>query len=416
MKFNVNSTELVGKISILEKLSIRGGMKDFVGFGKMKIESTKDDLIISIFNGQVSAELKLNNLNSNIEYEFSSQGVSTVDAGYFIGALSSFRDGEKVIVEKNDNEIKISKMSDLEEFNTVTTFTEELEFPPESDKEENSIEINKEILFKAISNIKFAFGKEDTKPKFKHFVMRCDKDYIRFASGTGSVFAINTYNGESVNVSDESVDITFNCDIMEKQILNVLKIMSDKVSIKTFDKNGNYQMMFSDENYKIRIFGLDSDIQFVDEGLLLKKSFDSKFITNIKDWEYAIKGTMATFTDQMKKECKPHKSQLEFNLSDKVISLKIDQALKTKRKIAIIDGVCEKGSHECSSYSSYIENIANCRSGSGNVQIECESGTGNKVIAVYYDAGDKVVQNTEIKISNSAGYDEQFILLFLQIV
>ncbi len=418
MKFKINVTTMIDNIVGFIKLSSRGGMKDFAGFNKINLKSTKQGLNISIFNGQSAVYGTLTNVNiDDLSFLNQKDGQATVDAKYLQNALKSFKDDQIVIIQSDKSSLSIKRQIDEQEFNTVTVFTESVQIPQQPKKYVTQVKINKELFKKAVKKIQFAFGFEQTRPKFKNWALRLDKNYVRFASGTGSLFAVNSYTGVGITSMSKKVSLSINNDVTQKQIMPFLNMTTDSdITIRVSDKNDKYQMSISDSNFTMRIVGLDSEIQFVDENLLLNKTFNNKYVTNIKDWSYATMGALATFSQDMKKQAKPSRSLIQFDSVSQSLSVRTDDTLKSKRKIAILDSKTSEDAHKCATYSQYISNIPTCYDDSGNIQICCESGVGTKAVVVHYNASDKVTDEANLKAISPSGYEQQFALIFIQII
>lgn len=418
MKFKINVSSMIENVTGFIKLSSRGGMKDFAGFNKINLKSDKQGLTVSIFNGQSVAYGTLTNINiDNLSFINQKDGQATVDAKYLQNALKSFKDNEIVIVQSDKSSLSIKRELDEQQFNTITVYTQSVQIPQQPKKYVTQISMNKELFKKAIKKIQFAFGFQQTRPKFKNWALRLDKNYVRFASGTGSLFAVNSYTGVGITSINKKVNLSINNDVTQKQIMPFLNMLTDTdIIIKVSDKNDKYQMSVGDSNFTMRIVGLDSQIEFVDENLLLQKTFDNKYVTNIKDWSYATMGALATFSQDMKKQAKPSRSLMQFDATTKSLSVKTDDTLKSKRKIAILDSKVVSDLHKCSTYSQYISNIPTCYEDSGNIQICCESGAGTKAVVVYYNASDKVSDQTLLKVTSPLGYEQQFALIFIQMI
>lgn len=428
MRFKVKNSVFKESASPVFDVALKGGYKEFVGLNKIYLDVDKDNISMKSYNGKISISCKLNNLNiDELNYNYEEEGQAVICARHLFDALSSFPDNEVLIFDLKESntakELYIKSKLDEEQYQTVLCFEDDIPFPDKATAFKKKIEMCKDVFVNAASKISFAYGYEQEKERFLHWILRVDakKSKLRFMSGTNALFAIYDLEGDNafIGSSPEQFNILFLNEHMSNVFNALSQSHSDHLKIEEADPNSNYQIRISSGIFEMILTGMNRDIEWVDEEKMLNYQCSFKAVTPIQDWSYATKGLLATHTKEMKKEKRLHKSEFELDCQDNVLKIKASDTLKSFRKVPILDSVHPDGRINCksSTYTDFVAPLPTCWEKDGNLQIEFDGDSGRKPIFVYYNAADKVQEGGSLARTNSStGLKEKFIVIFVQIV
>lgn len=426
MQFSVNSTIFLNYLLPVLETSQKG-VKEFFGLNKVNLNITKNNIKVSSYNGSLTVEANITELNSNdLLFNFIQEGNVTIPSDALKSALMSFPKGEEVLfqLEEKDNKksLYIKQKVDTEQYQTIPCCESSIEIPEKSKKIVNDISISKEVFVSAVKNIDFAFGSQKGgKQQFLYWILRVNNDNLRFASGTGAIFAILDVCGkDAFTINSKTKE--FNLLLLNEHSNSILSILDQQdggnIKIQQSDKKDVYQIIIESGMYTIIMCGLNTDIEWIDENVFLTSEYDFKTVSKISDWDYACKGANATFTEQVKKEKRPRRSIMNFDFTKNLITVQADEAYKSSRKVEILDKVVLQGmkEHKCATYTDYLSQIPECWNKDGTVQIHMQVSKTKSPIVVYFNASDKIVNPTLLKkINPTTGIEEKFAIIFIQL-
>lgn len=424
MEFKVQASGLFGGLQLAADVSNKNPLKDFVSAGKVGLRIATNGITVYTWNGRLSYETILNELNTdNFSYEFVEPGEVVVAASDLLRIVPSFLHDDKLIVtagksQDGKDEVTFALASDREQIQTVPCFSEKIEMPKQSSDLPLSVDIRRDIFLRGVSKVFYAIGDEQERERYLYWVIRARNGQLRFASGDGRRYAFLDVSG--TNLFSAKVDLNL---MMPKEqtpaVIKVLTSVSDEnITVKT-TKSGN-QIVISAGDTKLVLVGIKEDVEWINEDKVLAITYPIRMTAKLSDWALAAKGTLATYTEEMKKERRVHKASVVIDLIKKEIVVKTEEKMKSLRKIKIIDfdgTATDKIEMAMPSYC--ILDISNQSEGDGYIQIEYISASDNKKrpFLIRHFAAEKVTDgNALFQINKSLGITEKFSMVVAQLV
>jgi len=416
----------ISAIDAAASAATKGTLRDFQEADRITISSTNDDIIVSAFGGRLGIKTTVsNNIFANLNYHCKNEGKVTVNAKDMMKVLESFIPEETVIFQtkKNTdssnivNELCITMLNDAEQYQTLPCYDTHVNLPEVASSFLKTIEIGKDAFIYGVNKVIFAAGNERTKPLYLNVLLSSSDDEIKFSAGTGSRHVLLYMDGKKIvkaNPKKTSILIPKDALSVFTHVLNNVK--SDVITIKESDRKGNapFQIVVECGEQQMVLVGLDSSLKWVDESPILDIDYPNKFVTRLSDWSYASKGTHATFNEQFKREGSIHKAQLDIDLAKKQLFVKTNAAMRSSRKVTIIDHKFgDESEVDYSCVSSYLQEISSIvDNDEGFVQIELMKAT--KPIIVYHYASKKITEDTNDirKEDEGNGFSERLIMIF----
>jgi hypothetical protein len=315
-------------------------------------------------------------------------------------------------------------MSDEEEFQTVPASSESINFPRSYDSVYNEVKLQKDAFIKAINKIFFAVGFETQREKFLYWALRIRKNKIRTVAGTGGRFAIYELEGSGVASSQKDCDILF-LKNHTPVMLSLLKTADSKeITIKQSDPSDqSYQISIETGDFTFNLVGMNPNIQWVDEDKFLSIDYDYKVVTTIADWESVSKGISATYSDLIKKEDRIPPVKIEVDFKKNTILAVVDDLLKSRRKIKILDSkIKDDSTFTFDVCSPYINEIAERTDDpDGFVQLyfaEVENANSmnrakkRPIVVSYYSSGEVKGSVADVEHEMPSGQKERYTIFF----
>lgn len=430
MNFSVKVLGFKNAISHVIDVATKDFIKDSVGENKIVIAPDSQGISVSAFNGKMSIVEELSDINNDdLNYTFNEDGEVTISAKDLVKVLDSFSPNEIIVFEQkaDSSEVYIKKSKDDEQYQTLPCYKQEIAFPRDAAEFDKEIEIRRDILLIGIDRIFFATGFEEQREKYLYWIMRINKNDVRFAAGTGAIFSVVNFSGDDIIKSDKYGDEL----LISKDHTPVLcKILSsltcDKIVIKqssATDDKAPYQIVVSTPNMKIKMVGMVPNISWIDESVILDSEYDSKMIIDISELEMASKGTMATINEEIQKSNKITQSQVIIDPSKSIMTVQTKDLMKSVRKVPIVDYYSKDGDkdeHQFVCSSTYLKDVTKFSSKTKYVQLEMVKNKNDdskkKAILFRYYANDKVSDANKIKNENSmAGISETLNIFFVQL-
>ena len=428
MEFTTKMAGFATVVNIATEAATKAVDKSFDGGGKITLIADKSGIIALAFGGRVGAKVSASDLTiDELGYKWKEDGSVTVNAASLLAALARFSPEQELVFktttgqDANKLELIISKQDDAEQHQTLACLASPVELPKASATYSKTLQMSRTDFMYGCNKIFFSIGFESDKQRYLYWIMRAEKDTVRFVSGTGAIFAcLELSRTDVITATPEKTEFMFHKDHtpVVNRILSLLK--NDDIIIKVSDSSQQdvpYQTVVSSGACDIVLVGMNADLTWPDEKKLFEIDYDYKVITGLKDWMEVGLGVAATFQDENKKERHPHIASLSLDFGQKKAIVHNTDAQRTKCKIDIIDhsinGTKQVHWKNTESpflicMSSYLCEIPKHVT-EGNVQIEF-SAPNKPILAIYY-AGDKVVSGDTIK-KDHAGTDEKFSVLF----
>jgi DNA polymerase III sliding clamp (beta) subunit (PCNA family) len=422
MEFTAQAAGLFRGLQLAADISNKNPVKDFLSAGRVGFRIAQNGITVYAWNGRLSFESVLTEMNTNdFSYGFVEAGEIVVAASDLSRIAPSFQSDDKLVITSgkstdSKDEVVFALASDKEQFQTVPCFSEKIDMPKQSSDLPVSVDMRRDIFLRGVSKVFYAIGDEQERERYLYWVIRARNGQLRFASGDGRRYAFLDVSG--TNLFSAKVDLNL---MMPKEqtpgVVKVLNSISDEnITIKT-TKSGN-QIVISAGDTKLILVGIKEDVEWINEDKVLAITYPIRMTAQLSDWILAARGTLATYTEEMKKERRVHKASVVIDLIKKEIIVKTEEKMKSLRKVKVLDFDGATGKIEMSMPSYCILDISNQSEGDGYVQIEYISATDNKKrpFLIRHFAAEKVADGNSLSQTNKAlGITEKFIMVVAQL-
>jgi len=265
--------------------------------------------------------------------------------------------------------------------------------------------INRGLFVSGFNKISYAIGFEKNRTQYLYWKLDANKDGVRFASGTGGRFAIFDVKGKSVVKTKKNTEFLFPKE-QSPVISSILdRVTDDDLVIKQASRDGDVpeQIVFEVNAFSLVLVGFDTDISWPNLDSLLSSDKNVRLETHAKDWEYATKGLMATFNEDLKKEHDTHESDILLDFKDNVIKLMTKQTMRASRKVPIVDVKDKASDTEDMKVHCTTPYLA---------EIFSKGDKGDAIILEFIDGDHPVFVRYPEKSNGSLGTMEQFTTFF----
>lgn len=450
MKFIARVKGLMSGLDPVMTVASKSTVKDYKNAKFVTIHASEEGVTASADGGRISMSNTLDALNqSELAYNCIEKGSITVRASDIKRILQSFDENDEMIFEvktanayssnnveeksqSEDNisstdeeeqltpdqyamldsgkEVVCSLVSDNDEFQTMPCSTAIISIP-EVDNNKKGINIRRDVFVSSASRISFAHGFQEFRPEYLYWVMRVEKEHVRFAAGSGGRFAVLDTYGEGNSLTDASkkIDILIPNHITAAMIDVFGNIDNDYINIYSGEK----QIVLRCGSLVSVISQIDPGVKWPNENDILNRSHSVKITTKIGNWLNAIKGISATYSDDIKKQRQIHTASITLDTKSKMLHAKSNDQLKSHRKIPINDCI-DNGSGENMTLrcvSRYLTEAIKNGEDEEYIQMEIENDT--RPIVIRYYSSDKISKPEECrKVNESLGITEQYTIFF----
>lgn len=415
MKFKAQVAGLLEAIEPIFYIATKGTVKDSSHANSITLHANSDGLELLADGGYVSGSNNATNEIYNFDYGCMAKGSATVHASDFHNALQSFVPTDIVTIAMNGEsegaELTITSSLDADEMQTVPVLPSHCKFTKSSPKNSKSqIKMRRDIFLNYASKIAFAHGDQMQFKMFKYWIIRAyNSENIRFAAGTGQIFAVVELTGSNIGTVSGNSNILIP-NAQTPTILSVLNdAKTDDIQILLFDES----IMIDSGNIKIKIVNFDPGIEWPDENKFLQRNSKYKFTTKVGNWKHAVKGIAATNNDEFRKQNRVHHCSLSIDLNKKLIQAKTNESsLKATRKIPIEDIGTDEELQELNlkCISKYFSDIIKEASDDDHLQFEIADNS-SPVVVRYYAADDVMDYKNLIKKDDN-GLQERYSVFF----
>ncbi|MFA5599864.1 MAG: hypothetical protein WDA06_04630 [Phenylobacterium sp.] len=421
MQFTIVADGFRKALSPVYDVATKCSIKDWISENRIAFNTHNKKTIFRAYNGRIAIQTTLSELDDQgTQYRYGQDGDVVVNAKDLINILKSFPSNAVIICEKKGKELCIKMRDDTDQFQTMPCYDDDLTFPAKPSTFKKTIDINRLLFLAGLSKIFFAIGYEAEREKYLYWVLRFNKDFVRFAAGTGAIFAVADFEGKDIITSVPNKDyILLNKEhtivlqkVLESTISEAMKIQESNDSAKD-----SFQILITLGNIEMQLIGMNPDIDWIDENTFLNLDYSHKIITKTTDWEYAGRGVVATFNDEMKRERRNSKTTVELSQDKATLFVQSSDLMKAKRKVEVIDysNVNNEDTFAFSCSSVYIPFLARLSEEDGLIQIEKFSENDKKPIIVRYYADNTAKDRKDVKKVNSVtGYIEKLCIFFAQ--
>lgn len=339
MKFTANIGVLKSGLKPVIEVATKSVASDSEDAYRVTLEAKDGNIIASANGGRLSISLSIDNvIDPKFEYTCQEEGEVTVNAIDLAKNLESFPPKYNANFS-GGKDFVIANSVDKDEFQAQPIFPDPIKKQVIGKDTTNQITVSRDIFIDGFQKILFAAGYKKTMPQYLYWRITSKKDFLRFASGTGSRFAMLTFEGNDFVESDGIVELLLPKDQSQVAVSVLSGIEDEKIKIRKIDRTKNTpdQIVFETNQFKLLLVGFDASTRWPEIEKILENKPTCRLTTKHEGWEYATKGLLATFNEEMKSEHETHESDIEINLSDQFLVLTTKQSMRASRKVPISD-------------------------------------------------------------------------------
>jgi len=422
MKFKARVRDLARGLDPAVTVATKGTIKEYDHALLVTLIADANGLTAIADGGKLSIYADIGNTEfDRLDYEHVSDGIVTVKAVDIRATLSSFDENELICIELTGDEDTGRELlcvleSDADQFQTLPVQSENIprdrfidDFM-ETVTDDSGLRIRRDLFVSAASRLSFAHGFEEYRPHYLYWVIRAQKDEIRFAAGSGGRFAILDYIGSDLTNATDKVDLVIPNEqtVVLSDILG--KISDENVFIHKTDRH-----LITKTNTFIAIASnYDPEIEWPNEAVFLDRENKYRITTRVGSWPNAVKGLAATNNEDVKKTHDYHVANLHIDLKSNMITAKTTGGpMRAQRKIKVEDADFDSGeeSLKLNFLSRYLFEAFKNSIDDEHVQIEIESE--ERPVVIRYHAGAEVGDgDTFLKSNEAFGVKERYSVFF----
>jgi DNA polymerase III sliding clamp (beta) subunit (PCNA family) len=421
MKFSCNVTGLIAGVKPVVEVATKNVPKDSDSAWKIMLFANKEEVLAQANNGRVAITNKISDLTiDDVFYKFQSSGKVTVKAIDLLNALESFRTSDTIIVETKEleggtSEIVITRQDDAEEFISLPCLSIDVEMPKRDSSTPTTIEFDRDTFVYSINKVLFAIDGGEEKNALQYLSIITGKEKARFVAGTSQRFAIFDISGKDIISSgNNDTSILMPSGHVETVVKIFASRKDEKIKIsRSPDSSMSPQFIFDIGPVEIIFVKINPDVKYPNLDKILSHDYSHKYVTSISDWEQVGRVISAAHNEDMKKERRAQKAYINVADNGQTILVKIDDAMKAAKKVAIISSsTTDSIAINCA--GPFVKEIAANGPDDGNVQIELSKDPGHTPMIIRYYAQDKVMDGSELVYTNpSSGISEKFMLFWV---
>lgn len=435
--FKINVKGLLAGVepaAIVASTSIK---KDCQSANHVALDPTPECLYVNANGGRVSIRNPIPfETTYCTDYFFREGGSVTVRANDLVNVLGSFNPDEVLQVEveegqkpdlpndaKDDEkaawamltgkELRLIPQSDPDQYQTLPILGIPIAAQIVDGTPDQVVTLPRLAFTRAVNRILFARGDEEKREKFLYWKLHAEGQQARFIAGTGGMFGIDDIRGSNISDATEGIDL-----LIPNQPSDVVqKVFSDcsypNVTIKHF---GN-RVAFEAENLCLVCVGLNPNIVWPDENAILGRTNLYKFVVPVTELDLAVKGIVATNSDEAKKRDPIHAVKLSFDVEKKLLSLFSDRSTKKALRKVKLSGVWVSENqpsevHFKCNVKFIAEAVKNAEKGS-HVQFELVSH--QLPMIMRFGGGDQVQHQQPWTTNTTINAEESFTMLCARI-
>lgn len=359
IKFKINVKGLLASVTPAAIVATTGALKDFASTEHLSLEATTDCLFVTANGGRLSSRIPVHYESNGIvtDYAFQESGSVTVKAKDLIDVLESFHATEILTIEtcsgekpelSNDAseeeraslerftgiELKLSPASDPEQMQTLPILSVPVQIQEVKGAVQKSVVMSRAAFCRGASRILFARGFEEKRDKFQYWKLLTINNITHFVASSGPRLAEAMLRGQGVADAADIDEILIPAD----QTVTMLKVLGETNYPTVTIKKMEGKLVFEAESLKIVCVGLNPDVQWPNEQKFLNRTNLYRFTVPIDELGLAIKGMVATNSDEIKKYDPVHTVTLKFDTEKKIVSFFSDRSTKKAlRKVKLAD-------------------------------------------------------------------------------
>lgn len=448
MKFKVKIREFLEGLEPAFTVATKGIRRDYNHASLVTIVAEKDKVFVLADGGRMTISNEISNLTCDeLNYECSKGGSCTVRASELKATLSSFSLSDEVTVEtraytedkasdgddsdtadgaqsapvSTGQELMFTLVSDSEQYQTVPCLREVINTPQpvidfmETKKPDDAFQVRRDIFVYAATKVLFALGFEEKREKYMYWVVRANKEQVRFVSGSGAQFAVLDVDGADISNATKPMNLL----IPNEQSAALIDIISraEYNNEKIYFYTSPGYLIIDCASFRAAISNYEADIDWPDENRFLERSNKLVFTTKIGDWSNVVRGISATYNDEMKKQHDFHYATLDVNFKKNEIATKTDGLMKSNRKVPILGTQLPSADQDnhmlISCISRYLAEAVKHAAEDEFVQIELADSKKPIIVRYHADSTGSVGDPKTFKKTNELyGISERFAIFF----
>ncbi len=407
MKFKVNNGGLIKGLAYSVEVATKNVNKEFISSYHITLDVKKNEIKVIAHGGTAAilSTISGNNIDS-LNYSCEEEGEVTINATDLVNSLISFSPSQDIKVETQNGEIIISSETEKDVFQTLPLVKKKVELPSVADSFDKEIKINKEVFVDGLDSVRFAVGFAETQPHYMCICLEASKDKIRFISGTGARFVINSTEGKNIIKVDGKIRMLIpNTNI--PSIINILREdSSNDIYIKQAkqSKQSPEQIVIQSDEMMLVLLGIDSGLKYPDTDIVLKHKYPYQLETEISDWKYNVQGISATFNAEMKSENIIHCVDVSADFKKNQLIMETKGQMKSKRRLPFTS-ISKNGDEETPSFrcnSLYLKEVS-------------EKGEKSDKVTLEFDSEPKpIVIRFADRLNDSKKTTDKFIMFFVK--
>lgn len=403
----------------------------------VSLEATEEYLFANANGGRISVRNPIPYITTYCtEYKFVSGGSVTLRAADLLSVLQSFDKNEILTVEAVEGEkpplpddakdedkefwemlsgvnLRFSPASDPEQHQTLPILNLKIEVQPPDQKPASTVILSRPAMCRAMSRILFAGGFEERREKYLYWKLHSEKGYVRYIAGSGSRFADTDQFGDGITNAKEPLDML----LPVEQSRVVLKVLNDSTANNVSLKHYGTKIIIEADMLRLAVVGMSANIQWVDENKLIERTNLYKFTVPLSEWDMAVKGIIATNSEEAKRVDPIHAVTFTFDTANKVVILQSSRGTKKALRKMKMSDLWTNGPQpnelQITCVANFLAEVSTYSDKSGYVQLEL---VGEKLpMIVRFYAADKVVHEPLLNDNPTIGAKEAFVMLIAKI-
>ena len=335
MKFQIRAGKVATGIRPALDIATKGIVEDFQEARSITIGCNKDEMTAAAHGGRLGINVVISDFTvDDSGYKFEEEGEVTVDATDLVNSLDSFKPDNDIIIKKEGNELIIQDEKDEDQFQALACLGFTVD-PPDSDGDyEKEITIERNLFIDSLKKVSFAYGIEEERVRYRHWMARISNKKARFVAGDGMRFAVLDVSADKLIKAKKHADILMPNEQSKVVAALIASSGGDDVVIKA----NKDQIVFELESYTLTLTGLDPSVQWVKEDNFLELSKGCEIVTQVEDWAFAMKGVRATFNDESRRQHNTHDVEMTVDAAKGQLLFKVDDAtMRSARKVPVIN-------------------------------------------------------------------------------
>ena len=435
--FKINVKGLLAGVAPAAVVASTSVKKECPSANHVSLEATQECLFVNANGGRVSIRNPIPYETTFVtDYFFKESGSVTVRAADLNSVLDSFNADEVLVVEVGEGEkppladdakeedrkawelitgqvLRLVPQSDPEQYQTLPILSIPISVQSVDGAAEQQVTLPRTAFTRALSRILFARGVEEKREKFMYWKLHAEGQTTRFIAGPGGMFAIDDLRGPNITDCKEPTDLL----IPNEPSDVVQKVFADSAYPNVTIKHFGNRLSFEAENLRVVCVGLNPNIQWPDENLILSRTNLYKFTIAAADLDLAVKGIVATNSDEAKKRDPVHAVKLSFDVEKKLLSLFSDRSTKKAlRKVKVADAWVADNQPNEVVFKCNVKFIADAvKNAEKSTHVQFELISHQMPMIIRFGVGEHVQHQQAWTINGNINAEESFTMLVARI-